>query len=111
MEKRYKELRVAMVSHCVEHSLDGFSDWSEVFTNWGVQVEHKPLGCCGMAGTWGLEKRNRKLFRDNFTKNWLDHFADENIIVNGSSCMGACHNFGIKSVISPYEWAESNILN
>jgi hypothetical protein len=64
-----------------------------------------------MAGTWGLEKRNRRLFQNNFTKNWLGHFTEDDIIVNGSSCIGACQNFGINNVMNPYEWVESNILN
>jgi Fe-S oxidoreductase len=107
----FRDLRVTMVSHCVEHSLDAFSDWHELFAKWGVQLVHKPLGCCGMAGTWGLEKRNRRLFRNNFIKNWLGHFSEDDIIVNGTSCIGACQNFDIKNVMSPYEWVESNILN
>ncbi len=52
-----KGLHVFYHLPCHSRTLDGSIPVKEMLERLGVKVSHKNLGCCGMAGTWGM-KRN-----------------------------------------------------
>ena len=90
--------RIYLLVHCFEKSAlsDAAQDWLAVFKRVGITVEHKQVGCCGMAGFWGYQVENKKLSTQIFNLAWwpaLESMLDPDpanpqpvVLVTGGSC-------------------------
>ena len=90
--------KIYLLAHCFEKSAlgDASQDWLAVFKRIGITVEHKQVGCCGMAGFWGYQAENKQLSTQIFKMTWLpalESMFDVNqaasqpvVLVTGGSC-------------------------
>lgn len=78
--------------HCTEktNATASAKQWQQVFQSLGQELKIAELGCCGMAGTFGHEARNRKLSSDIYDMSWRDTLNkvehDEYFLASGYSC-------------------------
>ena len=78
--------------HCTEQtSLPGASeDWRRVFEAGGLACTIENTGCCGMAGTFGHEVRNRALSERIYGLSWKARTGprtrSEHVMATGHSC-------------------------
>ncbi|MFT7562217.1 MAG: FAD/FMN-containing dehydrogenase/Fe-S oxidoreductase [Flavobacteriales bacterium] len=86
------ELEYSLALHCTEKTNAAASNkqWKNIFELLGVKLNIIELGCCGMAGTFGHEAKNKgssvKLF-DMSWKEAVQNSSNENqLIASGYSC-------------------------
>lgn len=78
--------------HCTEQTgVPGAAeDWKRVFEAIGLKCVVEATGCCGMAGTFGHETRNRELSRRIYGLSWKSRTASrtrsESVMATGYSC-------------------------
>jgi hypothetical protein len=81
-----------LLPHCTEHTtaLSAVRDWQSVFSAFGFTLKVLPLGCRGMAGTWGHEAEHRARSERIYALNWGRHVADAGgggwLVADGYSC-------------------------
>lgn len=85
-----RPLDVRLLPHCSER-VRGATDiaaWRAVFERFGVTLDTPRAGCCGMAGMWGHETRNRAASEAIFAQSWEDAVASgpDVILATGYSC-------------------------
>ena len=85
------DIRYKLFAHCTEKTalVKSEDQWLNIFTAFGLSLDKVPLGCCGMAGTYGHEKSNLENSKDLFTMSWqgkLNDLADEQVLATGFSC-------------------------
>lgn len=87
-----REKRLRLLGHCTERSnvSSSMEQWKSVFQQIGVELDVPETGCCGMAGTFGHEVRNRSISEKLFAANWdgiLASSGEEDIVMaTGYSC-------------------------
>jgi FAD/FMN-containing dehydrogenase/Fe-S oxidoreductase len=85
------ELSYALLSHCTESTTAAAANalWEDVFAAAGLRLEMPPVGCCGMAGAWGHERRHReesvRIFAQSWGRRVAEHGADR-VLATGHSC-------------------------
>ncbi|QFY63386.1 FAD-binding oxidoreductase (plasmid) [Rhizobium grahamii] len=64
--------RFQLLPHCTERSNAPASvnQWKAVFEAMGIELEVLHAGCCGMAGTFGHETRNRQVSEQLYAMSW-----------------------------------------
>ncbi len=82
---------VILFPHCHETSLepDQTNSWFDLFSWLGIKITAIRTGCCGMAGTYGLENKNQANSSWLFKENWQSHIdkqSDATILATGYSC-------------------------
>lgn len=80
-----------LLSHCTEKSLlvGAEKQWVEIYRRAGVELNAVNTGCCGMAGTFGHEKRHQKTSKTLYDLSWkptLEKLGTENTVATGFSC-------------------------
>lgn len=80
-----------LFAHCTEKTALASSEaqWQIIFKHFGLTLDKVPLGCCGMAGTYGHEKSNLENSKSLFEMSWkpkLNDLNDEQILATGFSC-------------------------
>ncbi|MFB0690326.1 FAD-binding and (Fe-S)-binding domain-containing protein [Agrobacterium pusense] len=81
-----------LMLHCTErtNAPAAVGHWEAVFRQLGIKLAIADTGCCGMAGTFGHETRNRKLSEQLFALSWKPQLAgrqeDDVLMVTGYSC-------------------------
>lgn len=80
-----------LLLHCTEQSLkiEEAKFWQNIFEKiLNTKLDFKRLGCCGMAGTYGHEKRHFSNSRRLFKMHWEDTVNDKSYecLVAGYSC-------------------------
>ncbi|WP_096084514.1 D-2-hydroxyglutarate dehydrogenase YdiJ [Agaribacterium haliotis] len=80
-----------LLPHCTEKTNVGSSNkqWQAVFEQLGLQLTIPALGCCGMAGTFGHEQRNRELSTQIYDLSWRNAVANNDagqLLATGYSC-------------------------
>ncbi|PTY36906.1 FAD-linked oxidase [Saccharospirillum sp. MSK14-1] len=83
--------RVQLLGHCTEktNAAASMADWQRVFEALGQELTLKNVGCCGMAGTYGHESRNRATSERIYDLSWRDVVANEpteGLVATGYSC-------------------------
>ena len=84
--------RGRILLHCTEQtSLPGAAEnWRQVFEAGGLTCTIEPTGCCGMAGTFGHEVRNRALSERIYGLSWKARTGpkkrSERVMATGYSC-------------------------
>ena len=84
-------VKYKLFAHCTEKTalVDSENQWLKIFTRFGLSLTKVPLGCCGMAGTYGHEKSNLDNSKSLFEMSWqskLSKLNDEQILATGFSC-------------------------
>ena len=79
-----------LLPHCTEQTHAGVEGWGAVFRRFGLAFSVAKVGCCGMAGTFGHEAKNRPLSETIYRLSWrdkLDGLAPDRVpMATGYSC-------------------------
>ncbi|WP_439615666.1 D-2-hydroxyglutarate dehydrogenase YdiJ [Shinella sp.] len=84
--------RHRLMAHCTERSTAPAAafQWIAVFAKLGIDVVAVETGCCGMAGTFGHEVRNREISERLYAMSWQPALAaagaDDVVMATGYSC-------------------------
>ena len=89
-----------LLGHCTEKTQVQLSQeqWQEVFKVFGLSLQLIPVGCCGMAGTYGHETEHFEESRGIYNLSWknkipADQFLRQNILATGFSCRSQVKRF------------------
>ncbi|MBD9598066.1 FAD-binding oxidoreductase [Ensifer sp. ENS05] len=98
--------RLILLPHCTErtNATGGLADWRQVFRAAGADLEIADVGCCGMAGTFGHEVRNRSISEKLYQMSWKDHIDQAEgrlVMATGYSCRSQVKEIDRKSVPHP----------
>lgn len=88
---RFRPGRVQLLGHCTEktNAAASMADWTRIFAALGQELTLKNVGCCGMAGTYGHESRNRATSERIYDLSWravIDSEPTEGLVATGYSC-------------------------
>jgi Fe-S oxidoreductase len=82
-----------LFGHCGEKTASpGYQkQWQDIFKAFGHTLEVEAVGCCGMAGAFGHEKKHFDESKGIFGLHWKEKFQkrkthNQNILVTGASC-------------------------
>ncbi len=84
--------RFKLLLHCTErtNAPESQAQWTAIFQKLGIRLTLPATGCCGMAGTFGHEVRNRDLSETIYGLSWRDTIADTSqgdvVMATGYSC-------------------------
>lgn len=101
--------RFRLLPHCTErtNAPASLSQWSTIFGAVGVSLEVGDTGCCGMAGTFGHEARNRSLSEKIYALSWSQQIAgssDEVVVMaTGYSCRSQVKEIDHRRIPHPLE--------
>ena len=89
----------ALLGHCTEKTLlpSSSDDWIKVFKYFDLSLTHIPVGCCGMAGTYGHETSHLDNSKALFEMSWQPAITQQTsnveILVTGYSCRSQVKRF------------------
>lgn len=80
-----------LLGHCTEKTAlpAAMDEWKKIFAHFGVPLESAPVGCCGMAGTYGHEAPNQQASRGIYDLSWAQAVAGrepQSLLASGYSC-------------------------
>jgi Fe-S oxidoreductase len=79
-----------LLPHCTErtNAPGAVKDWQAVFVHLGLALDVPASGCCGMAGTYGHEVRNRATSETIYRQSWAQRVAESagDLLADGYSC-------------------------
>ena len=81
-----------LMPHCTERTNApvAVSQWLQLFKRFGLEVKVLATGCCGMAGLYGHEARNRPTSKVIYGLSWGTHVANPanagRLLATGYSC-------------------------
>ncbi len=94
-----------LFGHCTEKALAPKSQdqWRQVFAAFGLDLQHAPVGCCGMSGVYGHEAIHQTESRGLFDKAWAPVLAKTQAtpIADGYSCRSQTKRFGGQALPHP----------
>ena len=87
-----------LLSHCTEKTALPASErqWQAIYAAFNLQLKPTPVGCCGMAGTYGHEQQNVANSRGIYDLSWrpvLDKTKPEVVLATGYSCRSQVARF------------------
>ncbi len=91
-----------LFAHCTEKTKlpNAEKEWGAIFAHFGGTLTTIPVGCCGMAGTFGHEADKLTMSSDIYDLSWrpnLDQLPKERCLVTGYSCRSQVKRFeGVK---------------
>jgi Fe-S oxidoreductase len=91
-----------LFAHCTEKTKlpNAEKEWGAIFAHFGAILNTVPVGCCGMAGTFGHEVDKLSMSRDIYDLSWkpnLDKLDNERCLITGYSCRSQVKRFeGVK---------------
>lgn len=91
-----------LFSHCTEKTKlpNSEKQWGAIFSHFGATLTSIPVGCCGMAGTFGHEADKFEMSQGIYQLSWqpnLNRLDKERCLVTGYSCRSQVKRFeGIK---------------
>ncbi|MFK0333938.1 FAD-binding and (Fe-S)-binding domain-containing protein [Rhizobium sp. NPDC090275] len=98
-----------LMTHCTERSnvASSATQWQAVFAALGIDLTVENVGCCGMAGTFGHEVRNRKISEKLYDMSWRPVLAraggTDVLMATGYSCRSQVKLMERKRVPHPLE--------
>ena len=99
--------------HCTERTslLKAGEWWKTIFAKFGISLEVKPLGCCGMAGAFGHEVKHYQASKEIYELSWKSLIENPNhsVLVTGYSCRSQAKRFSSERPLHPAEYL-NNIL-
>jgi FAD/FMN-containing dehydrogenase/Fe-S oxidoreductase len=87
-----------LLAHCSEKTAlpETEKTWQDVYKNLGLQLDIVPVGCCGMAGTYGHEQVHYENSKGIYDLSWAAHTKLANkqrLLVTGYSCRSQVKRF------------------
>lgn len=101
--------RFTLLAHCTErtNAPAALKQWSLLFEKLGIKLDMADVGCCGMAGTFGHELRNRPISERLYAMSWQDKIAKsdtQNIVMaTGFSCRSQVAKMERRTIPHPVE--------
>ncbi|NVK24840.1 MAG: FAD-binding oxidoreductase [Gammaproteobacteria bacterium] len=99
-----------LLTHCTEKSLmaDVTKQWHNIFDKLGLNITAISTGCCGMAGTFGHEKKNQQTSKDIYQLSWqptLEKLQQPNreTLATGFSCRSQVKRYEGKKLRHPIQ--------
>lgn len=96
-----------LLLHCTEktNAPASANAWRQVFERFGLSLQLPDVGCCGMSGAYGHEKRHRETSERIYDLSWRAHTADEQpgetLLATGYSCRSQVKRFEGKRLLHP----------
>lgn len=105
-----------LLLHCTErtNAVSSAQEWTEVFKDFGVNLTIPALGCCGMAGTFGHEVRNRELSERIYDMSWRAQTSRDNDIeplATGFSCQSQVQKIEGRRLRHPIEFLNDLLVD
>ncbi|MDN3649991.1 FAD-binding and (Fe-S)-binding domain-containing protein [Reinekea marina] len=106
---QFKPNKATMLGHCTEktNAPASSAQWVAVFDQLNQRLIQKPVGCCGMAGTFGHETKNKKNSIGIYDLSWREVVANESIetlVATGYSCRSQVKRVDQKSILHPVQF-------
>ncbi len=101
--------RFTLLAHCTErtNAPAALKQWSLLFEKLGIKLEMADVGCCGMAGTFGHELRNRPISEKLYAMSWQDKIAGSGtqdvVMATGFSCRSQVAKMEHRTIPHPIE--------
>ena len=97
-----------LFAHCTEKTKlpNAEKEWGVIFQHFGETLQPNPVGCCGMAGTFGHEKDKVTISKDIYHLSWSENLAEfptERCLVTGYSCRSQVKRWETKIVVHPIQ--------
>ena len=84
------EQTYGLLAHCTEITAIPTTgeSWRDLFRSFGLLLQPEPVGCCGMAGTYGHLVENQERSKKLYAMSWQRHVAHygERLLATGFSC-------------------------
>ena len=104
--------RFTLLAHCTErtNAPAALKQWSALFDRLGIKLDMADVGCCGMAGTFGHEVRNRTISEKLYAMSWRDRVAENGnqtvVMATGFSCRSQVAKIDRQTIPHPVEILE-----
>ncbi|EJK2114345.1 hypothetical protein BOO30_13985 [Vibrio navarrensis] len=87
-----------LFAHCTEKTKlpNAEKEWGAIFSHFGAVLQTVPVGCCGMAGTFGHESDKLQMSKDIYALSWkpsLEGLPKERCLITGYSCRSQVKRF------------------
>ncbi|ENC6731703.1 FAD-binding oxidoreductase [Vibrio navarrensis] len=87
-----------LFAHCMEKTKlpNAEKEWGAIFSHFGAVLQTVPVGCCGMAGTFGHESDKLQMSKDIYALSWkpsLERLPKERCLITGYSCRSQVKRF------------------
>jgi Fe-S oxidoreductase len=97
-----------LFAHCTEKTKmpNAEKEWGAIFAHFGARLDTIPVGCCGMAGTFGHEVDKLQMSKDIYGLSWKPRLQDlpkERCLVTGYSCRSQVKRFEREKVQHPLQ--------
>ncbi|WP_159654664.1 D-2-hydroxyglutarate dehydrogenase YdiJ [Vibrio atypicus] len=92
-----------LFAHCTEKTKmpNAEKEWGAIFAHFGARLNTVPVGCCGMAGTFGHEVDKLEMSKDIYGLSWkpnLEQLPQDRCLITGYSCRSQVKRFeGVKA--------------
>lgn len=110
--KKFKPSSITILMHCTEAAASPThkQHWQQVMEALGQTVTFTETGCCGMAGTYGHESKNRETSRTLYDLSWrpvvesnTENNADAVVTATGFSCRSQAERFSQRRLLHPVQ--------
>ncbi|MEX0337190.1 FAD-binding and (Fe-S)-binding domain-containing protein [Vibrio tubiashii] len=97
-----------LFAHCTEKTKmpNAEKEWGAIFAHFGARLDTVPVGCCGMAGTFGHEVDKLQMSKDIYGLSWKPRLQDlpkERCLITGYSCRSQVKRFEDVKVQHPLQ--------
>ncbi|WP_018238698.1 FAD-binding and (Fe-S)-binding domain-containing protein [Ensifer sp. BR816] len=103
------ETQYVLLPHCTErtNAADSVRSWGAIFEAFGLKLTVEDAGCCGMAGTFGHERKNRSLSETIYGLSWRKKVEDAGLqrvlMATGYSCRSQVKLMGSPGLPHPLQ--------
>ncbi len=103
-----------LFAHCTEKTKlpNAEKEWGEIFSHFGLVLNTIPVGCCGMAGTYGHELDNAATSKAIYDLSWKTRLAEldkDRCLATGYSCRSQVKRFEREQLKHPLQAILTNI--
>ncbi|MGF1766460.1 (Fe-S)-binding protein, partial [Enterovibrio makurazakiensis] len=97
-----------LFAHCTEKTKlpNAEAEWGRIFAHFGGKLEAVPVGCCGMAGTYGHESDKLENSKGIYGLSWkpqLESLPKSRCMATGYSCRSQVKRFEHKKLFHPVQ--------
>ncbi|WP_412500031.1 FAD-binding and (Fe-S)-binding domain-containing protein [Vibrio cyclitrophicus] len=97
-----------LFAHCTEKTKmpNAEKEWGTIFKHFGAALTSVPVGCCGMAGTFGHEVDKLQMSKDIYGLSWKPQMQDlpkDCCLVTGYSCRSQVKRFEGEKLAHPLQ--------
>lgn len=110
LSDRIQPGKVGLLGHCTEktNAASSMKDWASVFTALNQEFRMVPVGCCGMAGTYGHETRNQDTSEKIYDLSWRNviqsQTQEETLVTTGYSCRSQVKRMDQQTMLHPLQY-------